>query len=59
MVILADMLKTKVNLNNLELETRKYKRLPLKVTLFLRSLNNHLSYSRKVETVNEVRSNKC
>ena len=52
MVILADMLKTRVNLNNLELETRKYKRLPLKVTLFLRSLNNHLSYSKKVETVN-------
>lgn len=58
MVTLPDMLRTGVNpssfssLSSFELETRKHKRLPLKVTLFLRALNNHLSYSRKVETVN-------
>ena len=57
MVTLPDMLRTGVNPSSvssftLELETRRHKRLPLKVTLFLRSLNNHLSYSKKVETVN-------
>ncbi|MFY9221720.1 MAG: PilZ domain-containing protein [Blastocatellia bacterium] len=61
MVTLPDMLRTAVNpssfssfssLSSFQLETRKHKRLPLKVTLFLRSLNNHLSYSKKVETIN-------
>lgn len=61
MVTLSDMLRTPINISSLnglsnvksfELETRRNKRVPLKVTLFLRTLNNHLSYSRKVETIN-------
>lgn len=61
MVTLSDILKTGINISSLnglsnvksfELETRRNKRVPLKVTLFLRTLNNHLSYSRKVETIN-------
>lgn len=51
MVTFADAGKIVAQTYSNSINTRSHKRIPLKVYLFVRSLQNHISYSKMVQTV--------